>query len=151
MPIHDPPPGKITDPLGKQPSDVRIPVSKQEEECLYVYAACHELTGQVFADQTGKFVVPSTAGHNYVMVLYNRDSNAILSQAMKSRNAQEHVKAYKTLHTVLVKRGLRPKLQQLNIECSNLLREFFEYDSVDFQLTPAGDHRRNTAKRAIHT
>jgi hypothetical protein len=109
------------------------------------------MTGQVFTDQTGKFVVPSTAGHNYVMILYDYDGNSINSQPMKSRTAQEHVKAYQALHTMLVKRGLRPKLQRLDNECSTLLKEFFDDEAVDFQLTPAGDHRRNNAERAIRT
>ena len=94
----------------EQPHDFCIPVSKQEERCNLVYATCSTITGQVFTDQTGKFVVPSTAGHNYVMILYDYDGNSIQSEPMKSRTAQEHVRAYQTVHTKLVKQGLRQKL-----------------------------------------
>jgi len=36
-------------------------------------------------------------------------------------------------------------------KCSNLLANYFKKEGIDYQLVPAGQHRRNAAKRAIHT
>ena len=90
-----------------QPLDnIQIPTSKQEESCNAVFVSCEPATGQVFSDQTGKFLVPSTAGHNYIMVLYDYDSNNILTEPMKSRTAQEHKRVYQIMHSNLVNHGL---------------------------------------------
>jgi hypothetical protein len=43
-----------------------------------------EPTGQIYTDQTGRFVTPSSTGHNYLLVLYDFDSNAILAEPIKS-------------------------------------------------------------------
>ena len=130
---------------------IYIPTTQQEERCHYVYATCTPITGQVFTDQTGKFGVTSVQGHNYVLVLYDYDSNAILAEPMKTRTGQEHKRAYEHLHQYLVKRGLRPQLQRLDNEASDLLKEYMGTEQVTYQLTPAGDHRRNAAERAIRT
>jgi hypothetical protein len=42
-----------------------------------------------YSNQTGKFPVQSSRGYNYVMVLYDYDSNAILSKPLKTRQASE--------------------------------------------------------------
>jgi hypothetical protein len=36
----------------------------------YCFASIIAPTGQVFSDQTGRFLVPSSAGNNYVMIVY---------------------------------------------------------------------------------
>ena len=110
-----------------------------------------EPEGQVHTDQTGRFPVPSTNGNNYVMVLYAYDANAILVAPLKSRSANNILIAYKKLHARLVKAGIRPKLQRLDNECSELLKDFLEEEEIDFQLSPPGMHRRNSAERAIRT
>ena len=48
-------------------------------------------------------------------------------------------------------RGFTPKMQRLDNEASSLLQEYMDEEKVDFQLTPAGIHRRNLAERAIQT
>ena len=68
---------------------------------------------------------------------------------MKSKKGQEHTKAYRECHNILVKRGLRPKLQRLDNEASALLTDFMTAKQVAFQLTPAGNHQRNAAEKAI--
>lgn len=52
---------------------------------------------------------------------------------------------------MLKSRGLRPRLQSLGNEASTLLKDFMYKENIDFQLTPAGIHRRNKAERAIQT
>jgi hypothetical protein len=112
---------------------------------------CEPITGQIFTDQTGKFIVPSIARHQYLLICYDYDSNTIQSVPMKSKTAQEHKRAYQHVHNGLVARGLRPQLQRLDNEASELLKEFMKEEIVVFQLTPAGDHRRNAAEKAVRT
>jgi hypothetical protein len=108
-------------------------------------------TGQVYTDQTGAFPHYSASGHRYIMVLYDYDSNAILAEPLINKSAPEHLRAYKVMHALLVSRGLRPQLQRLDNEASNLLKTFITTAGIDFQLAPPGIHRRNAAERAIRT
>jgi hypothetical protein len=85
------------------------------------------------------------------MVLYDYNSNAILTEPMKNRTAASTLQAFKTLHTKLIKASLRPKLQKLDNECSQLLKDYLSTEDIDFQLVPPHLHWRNAAERAIRT
>jgi Reverse transcriptase (RNA-dependent DNA polymerase) len=115
------------------------------------YAAIFEPTGQIYTDQTGRFVAPSSTGNNYLIVLYDYDSNSIQAEPMKNRSAESILAAYKVLHSRLCAAGLRPQLQRLDNECSTILKQFMQAEGVDYQLVPPGVHRRNAAERAIRT
>jgi hypothetical protein len=108
-------------------------------------------TGQIHTDQTGKFVVASNSGNNYMIVLHDYDSNSILVEAIRSRTGPCILAGYQVLHSRLVAAGLRPKLQRLDNECSVALKQFLAAEDVDFQLVPPHLHRRNAAERAILT
>ena len=126
------------------------PVPAQHRTNL-VYAECHDITGQIFSDQPGRFLVSSSSGNQYLMIVYDYDSNSILAEPMKSRSGPEMKRAYKAIFDYLAKRGFRPKLQRLDNEASRELKDFMEENEVDFQLTPTHSHRRNAAERAIRT
>jgi len=115
------------------------------------FAAIVEPLGQIYTDQTGKFPAPSSTGNNYIMVLYDHDSNAILTEPFKNRNADTILAAFKVLHACLCRAGLRPRLQRLDNEASTALKDFLTATDIDFQLVPPYVHRRNTAERAIRT
>jgi len=85
------------------------------------------------------------------MVLFNNDTNAILSTPMKSRSQEEIVRAQAFLHDLLTKRGFKPQTKIVDNECHNKLKEFFAKRKVHFQLVPPHLHRTNTAERAIAT
>lgn len=109
------------------------------------------ITGQIYTDQTGRFPTPSSTGNNYVMVLYDYDSNAILVEPMRTRTTKSILDAYKNLHARLCTAGQRPTLQRLDNECSHALKTYMTEQNIDFQLVPPGSHRRNAAERAIRT
>jgi hypothetical protein len=115
------------------------------------YAAIMEPTGQIYTDQTGKFITPSSNGNNYLMIVYDYDSNHIFATPFKTRTAKYILDAYKIVHAQLCVAGLRPQLQRLDNECSENLKEFLRTEKVDFQLVPPGSHRRNAAERAGRT
>jgi hypothetical protein len=115
---------------------------------------CHvdviEPTGNIFTDQTGRFIVPSSTGNNYLMILYDYDTNAIFAEPLQNR-AASILAAYKTLYAHLCAAGFRPKLQRLSNECSSLLKAFMTAEKVDYQFVPPNVHRHNAAERAIRT
>ena len=52
---------------------------------------------------------------------------------------------------MLLVRELQPSLQRLDNEVSAALIAYLDQEQVTFQLTPAGIHRKNSAKHAIRT
>lgn len=99
-----------------------IDLSNQPTEQCFV--AIQQSTGMVFTDQPGKILQESLSGMNYIMILYNFDSNCILVEALKSRHTKAILEGYKVLHKRLCVRGLCACLQCLDNECSNTLKEF---------------------------
>jgi hypothetical protein len=63
--------------------------------------AIFEPTGQIYTDQTGRFVTPSSNGNNCLLALYDYDSNCILAEAMKNRTANSMLTACQALHAKL--------------------------------------------------
>lgn len=90
-----------------------------------------------YSDQTGKFPVQSSRGYNYVMVVYDYDSNAILSTPLKTRQAGELTSAWTKLHSRLQLNGYAPTLHILDNECSDELKQAFKKYDVDFQRVPS--------------
>ena len=126
--------------------------AEKTHDCYVAVHSLDEPTGRVYADQTGKFPCASTSGNNYLMVMYDYNSNAILMEPIRNRKGPTLVDAHRKLHRRLTNSGLRPCfLMFLDNEYSNALKEFLQEERVAFQLTPAGMHRRNTAERAIQT
>ena len=50
----------------------------------------------------------------YIMVLFEIDSNVILVESMRNRTSGEMVKAYQTLVNRLKEQGFEPKMHVLN-------------------------------------
>jgi hypothetical protein len=115
------------------------------------FAAIFEPTGKIYTDQTGKFVAPSSNGNNYIMILYDYDSNAILAEPMPTRTGKSMADAYQKLHTTLCQAGLKPRTQLLDNECPSEMKQFMKEQGIEYQLVPPGIHRRNAAERAIRT
>ena len=109
------------------------------------------VTGQVYTDQTGQFHVPAASGNKYLFVLYDYDSNYIFAVPIPRRAKECILNAYKTVYKTLASRGLKPRIQRLDNEVSDILKEYMRDKGVSYQLTPAGDHARNLAERAIQT
>jgi hypothetical protein len=148
-PAHDKPSVKIEHQ--SSPDDAFPTHEERTHQCYVAVHSLDEPTGKVYADQTGKFPCVSASGNNYVMIIYDYDSNSILLEPIRNRKGPTLIEAHRKLHARLTQAGLRPKCIMLDNECSNALKEFFSEEQMAFQLTPAGIHRRNTAERAIRT
>jgi uncharacterized protein YkwD len=145
-----PKPPTTTEPT---PNSDYNPASKNPNECTHqVFLAIVDAgTGKIYTDQTGKFPVTSSRGNKYLFVPYKYDSNAIMAGPIKSRMQDELLRAYQKLTNQLRKRGLTPKLQRLDNECSQAMKDEMDNQNISWQLTPVGIHRRNAAERAIQT
>ena len=124
---------------------------QEQERTHFIYVATFEPTGQIYTDQTGRFLTPSTTGNQYVMILYDYDTNIILANPYKTKGAKDLVESCKTLHRRICKSGYKPKLQRLDNECPDALKQFMDKEHIDYQLAPPHVHRRNAAERAIRT
>ncbi|KAI2490112.1 Reverse transcriptase (RNA-dependent DNA polymerase) [Fragilaria crotonensis] len=135
------------------PDDDAFPTSDPDNERTHhCFAAVFEpASGQIHSDQTGKFIVASSSGNNYVLVVYDYDSNSILVAPMRSRTGPCILAAFQAIHARLVAAGLRPQLHRLDNECSVALKTFLRDAEIDYQLVPPRLHRRNAAERAIRT
>ena len=110
-----------------------------------------KVTGKISTDQTGRFPVTSICGSKYLMILYNHDSNSIISEPLKLRSEHELIHAYSTLHTHLSNREIAPQVQMLNNECPDGLKQDMQNAGVAFQLVPSHLQRTNAAELAIAT
>jgi hypothetical protein len=110
-----------------------------------------DCTGRVYTDQTGQFLVRSSNGYRYMLVLYHYDTNAILVEPLKTRHGNEILRGYTKLYTHLTERGFKPTTHWLDNEASNALKAFNRTQDIEYQLVPPHVHRRNSAERAIRT
>ena len=108
-------------------------------------------TNKSFSDQTGRFPVQSSKGHNYIMIFYHHDSNAILTTPLKSRSSEHITKAFITLHSYILQKGFTISMHVLDNEAPSDLIKYFKKEQVSYQLTPPYIHRANIAERAIQT
>ena len=137
----------------KPTREVDEPELIQEAKTNYVYAGLvlSEQLGQIHSDLTGRFPTTSYSGTKYVLVLYDYGSNTITTEPMKGQGDIEMVRTFKVLIHALTDRGLKPRLQRLDNECSKALRTFLHQEDIEFQLAHPHMHRGNSAERAIQT
>jgi hypothetical protein len=96
------------------------------ERTHHCYATIFEPTGKIFTDLTGRFIAASSNGNNYMVVIYDYDSNLIWAEPITSRSATNILQAYKKLHKILCDAGMRPALQRMDNECSDILKQFMK-------------------------
>ena len=116
-----------------------------------LFVDCQPMTGQLATDLPGRFLVSSSRGNSYVLVVYDYDSNYIHAEPLRSRSGPDILEGYQRSITLLTSRGLTPKLQRLDNEASQALQQYLTEQAIDYQLAPPHVHRRNSAERAIRT
>ena len=86
-----------------------------------------------------------------MFVLYDHDSNAILTEPIKDRKGQTLINAFLKLTNILIAKGMQPKFQILDNEASFELKQAINSQKIKFQLALPNIHRRNATERAIRT
>ena len=97
---------------------------------------CYQAKQMAYSDLTGKFPHVSSRGNQYVLVLYDFDSNAILVAPLKSRQAHEITQKWKELHGKLTKHGHVTKNYIMDNECSADLKAALTKAKLDYELAP---------------
>jgi hypothetical protein len=110
-----------------------------------------ELLRLIYTDGTGQFPKQSRTGMNYIMVLAENDSDAILVEAVRNRSAGEMVRAYSVLIERLHACGIFPTKQVLDNEISQAYKDAIASFNIAYELVPPHNHERNKAERAIQT
>ena len=116
-----------------------------------IFATIIDYRSEIFTDATGPFPVVSSRGNKYVFVLYEYYSNYIMITPIKDKKKTTTIEAFKKQLNTLKRCGLKPKLQKLDNEASQLLLEYINDENIDYQLVPPHMHQRNLAERAIQT
>jgi hypothetical protein len=73
------------------------PHSKQKEAIMQTFDLNDEAKRLMYTNQTGRFPKKSSCSNQYIMVLIEIDSNAILVEVMKNRTAGKMIRAYQVL------------------------------------------------------
>ena len=135
-------------------SDPHIDYSPNPEpktqDCVLILTSYQDMK-KGYMDLCGRFPHRSSRGSEYILVLYDYDSNAILVEALRSRQAGEITRAWKVLHNRLLKRHSSPNLYIMDNEWSATLAAALQKYTVTFQLATPYMHRTNAAERAIRT
>ena len=105
---------------------------------------------KAFMDLTGRFPHRSSRGNQYIVVVYDYDSNAILCEPIKSRQAKDIFTAFKKCEEKIPK-AVKPALYILDNECAADLKKSILKNNQNYELVPPHQHRRNSAERAIRT
>ncbi len=106
---------------------------------------------KIYTNQTGHFPKKSCLGNQYVMVLVELDSSAVLVKAIKNRTLGKMIYTYQHLINCLKTAGIKPQRHVLNNKCSAEFKGTIKKNDVTFQLVLSHDHCRNIAEKAIQT
>ena len=99
-----------------------------------------DLLKLIYTDRTGRFPKTSRRGMNYILVLVEIDSGAILVEAMRDRSAGEQCRAYQVLVDRLHQCKIYPKKHILDNEISDKFREVIKHNKMEHELVPPHNH-----------
>jgi hypothetical protein len=111
----------------------------QEDKCHYIYATALG-NNQIYSDLTGRFPTTSLSGNKYILILYDYDSNNVLSAPMQNMSDKEMVRSFDFLIQSLIFRDLKPHLQRLDDEASLALRNYLTQQGITYQLATPHIH-----------
>ena len=104
-----------------------------------------------YHDLTGRFPHRSSRGNEYLLIVYDYDSNSILHCALKNKTGAEIKRGWLSIHDRLARHGNQPAMYILDNEASADLKKGLKKYGLTYQLVPPHVHRRNAAERAIRT
>lgn len=83
-----------------------------------------------YGDITGAFPYTSSRGAKYISVMYDFDGNVIITHTLKSRQAHEIAKYWKTLHDNITHHGHKIKTFILDNEFPNELKKTLQNKAI---------------------
>jgi hypothetical protein len=106
-----------------EPHPRQVPLLEHVRTLLAAILHTQITADRFFTDQTGRFIVSSSDGNNQLFVLLDYDVNFIAAEPMKNKSSPDIISAYKRAYKKPWQAGLSPKLQRLDNECSEALKE----------------------------
>ena len=107
-----------------------------------------DMKSTLYTDQTGRFSSTLQSSNQYIMVMVEVDSNAILVEPMSSRKDAEMQRAYLALLQRIKEAGVVPQKHILDNKCSNSMKKLIR-ETCQLELVPPYCYRRNVAEVAI--
>eukprot|EP00804_Cyclotella_cryptica_P002928 CCRYP_013287-RA/>CCRYP_013287-RA protein AED:0.38 eAED:0.38 QI:0/0/0/1/1/1/2/0/632 len=115
-----------------------------------VYTKVYHMRDTIFTNQTGKYPQRSQEGNNYIVVMVEINSSAILVEPIKNRTDAELTQAYSVLMLRLQQAGVTPRKHVLDNEVSSAVKDLIrDTYKMTLELVPPGFHRRNAAEVGI--
>jgi hypothetical protein len=125
------------------------PGVKHKDVYLQVFDATKKA---MYSDQTGKFPIPSSQGNKYIMVAVELDGNYIDAEPLKTRGTESLIKSYQAIfNRWKATKVISPNWHILDNEAPEAFKQAIRDNQCRVELTPADQHRRNAAERAIQT
>jgi hypothetical protein len=128
-----------------------LPVHINEGLTNLFFMVIHDITGLVFSNQTGHFLITSNRGHAYLVIFCIYDANFITSVPIKNCTKQELLCAYQITYKYLSSHGFKPRLHKMDNKISKDVKDFIQSQKTTLQYTPLDIHCTNSAEQAIHT
>ncbi len=116
------------------------PIKKETTIFFKILDMKDEANQKIWTDQPGRFPKKSSKGCQYMMVLMESESDAILVEAIKNRMSGEMIRAYQALVDQLRSVGITPKQPILDNECFKDFKEAIKTNNMTYQLVPPHDH-----------
>ena len=85
-----------------EPIVIIIPPPEEDVRANLVTMKVIEVSGIFVSNQTDRFPITSSRGNKYILVMYDDDSNTIISEPIKSRSQAEIIRAQANMHTYLI-------------------------------------------------
>ena len=95
----------------------KLDIDIKTHECMALVIP-FQATQKAYMDSCGRFPHHSSQGNEYIMVVYDYDSNAILAEAFKNRTAGELKMTLILFHNRFCRNNIAPKLYILDNEIS---------------------------------
>ena len=105
---------------------------------------------RVYVDSTGAFQEDSKQVW-YDLVMYSDTANYIHVETMENRNAANYEEAFNNGLRFFRDRDIPVNILRLDNEQSNLVSRICIENHIKLELVPPGNHRANSAERAIDT
>ena len=106
---------------------------------------------KIYSNQTGAFPYKSSRGSQYLLVMYDYESNAIVFEPLKTRQRKAMAQAFEKCCQKLKVNTTDSNMFVLDNKCSNEIKKLIKSNNANYQLVPPYQHHLNSAEKAIRT
>ena len=108
-------------------------------------------THKIYTDQTGKFLITSSRGNKYILIMYVYDDNSNLTSPVNSRSVRHTLEAFTKQVEHITNIEYIPWVHWLDNEALASLNKYNKQKDIEYQLATPHIHPVNAAEWAIRT